>query len=196
MLKTLEELASLVDAKLIGEPQCEITAVSPLNKAEKGSISFISDPKYIEHLEDSSASALIVNSKIAKTLSGNLLVMDDPYLGYAKIAQIFDDSPVPEIFVHPSAWIDPSATIGKGVSIGPNAVIGANVDIGNNSIIESGVSIAPNVRIGSNTRIYPNTSIYHSVQIGDNCIIHANAVIGSDGFGYANDKGTWVKIHK
>lgn len=194
VMKTLHELAQLLDAKLIGEPQCEITAVSPLNKAQKGAVSFISDPKYLEHLEDSHASALIVSPKVADSISGNLLVMDDPYLGYAKISQIFDSSPKPIVGIHQTASIDPTAIIAKNISIGAYAVIGAEVRVAENSIIEAGVVINPKASIGANSRIYPNAVLYHSVEIGKNCIIHANTVIGSDGFGYANDKGHWVKI--
>lgn len=100
MQKTLQEIAEHIGAELKGEPQLAITAVSPLNKAQKGELSFISDKKYLNHVESSNASALIVNSAIAEQLSGNLLVMKDPYLGYAKVAQLFDTTPRPKQAYH------------------------------------------------------------------------------------------------
>lgn len=194
MQKTLQDIAQSIGAELKGEPQLVITAVSPLDTAEKNHISFINDPKYIAKIESSSASALIVTPEVAEKTSGNLLIMADPYLGFARAAQIFDSTPKPHANISASASIDESATIGENVYIGPNVVIEAGVIIGNDCIIESGVYIGQNSNIGSNTRIYPNAVLYHGVTLGKDCIIHANVVIGSDGFGYAHDKGQWVKI--
>ncbi len=194
MQKTLQEIAELIGAELKGEPQLVITAVSPLNKAQKGELSFISDKKYLDHVENSKASALIVDVAIAEHMNGNLLVMKDPYLGYAKAAQIFDTTPRPVQGIASSAVISESASLGENVTVDDNAVIKRGAVIGDNAIIGAGVVIGENANIGANTLIYPNTVIYHSVQIGQDCIIHANVVIGSDGFGYANDQGMWVKI--
>ncbi|ACV27312.1 UDP-3-O-(3-hydroxymyristoyl)glucosamine N-acyltransferase [Kangiella koreensis] len=194
MQKTLQDIAELIGAELKGEPQLVITAVSPLNKAQKGELSFISDKKYLDHLESSQASALIVNPAVAEQLSGNLLVMKDPYLGYAKAAQIFDTTPRPEKGIATSAAISETAQLGSNVTVDAHAVIKDGAIIDDNAIIGAGVVIGENVKIGANTLIYPNTVIYHAVEIGRDCIIHANVVLGSDGFGYANDQGQWVKI--
>ncbi|GAA4363778.1 UDP-3-O-(3-hydroxymyristoyl)glucosamine N-acyltransferase [Kangiella marina] len=194
MEKTLQELAQLIDAELQGEPQLTITAVLPLDKAKKNHISFINEPKYIARIDECKAGALIVTPDVAKEAEGNFLVMANPYLGFAKAAQIFDTTPVPEPQIHASAVIADDALLGESVSIGPNVVIGTGVQIGDNVVIESGVSVGNNSIIGADSRIYPNTVLYHGVTLGRNCIIHANVVIGSDGFGYANDQGAWVKI--
>ena len=194
MQKTLQDIAQSIGAELIGEPQLVITAVSPLDKAEKGHISFINDPKYLSRLGDSNASAVIVTPEVAQQASGNFLVMPDPYLGFAKAAQIFDTSPKPISGIHASAVIADNVVLGEDIYIGPNVVIGANSSIGTGCIVESGVHIGENNDIGADCRIYSNTVLYHGVTLGKNCIIHANVVIGSDGFGYANDKGQWVKI--
>ncbi|GAA0199351.1 UDP-3-O-(3-hydroxymyristoyl)glucosamine N-acyltransferase [Kangiella japonica] len=194
MQKTLQDIAQSIGAELQGEPQLIITAVSPLDTAEKSHISFINDPKYIAKIEGSSASALIVTPDVAEKASGNLLIMADPYLGFARAAQIFDSTPKPSAIISESAAIDESVTIGENVYIGPNVVIEAGVTIGSGCIIESGVFIGQNSAIGPNTRIYPNTVLYHGISLGKDCIIHANVVIGSDGFGYAHDQGQWVKI--
>ncbi|HEY9030905.1 MAG TPA: UDP-3-O-(3-hydroxymyristoyl)glucosamine N-acyltransferase [Kangiella sp.] len=194
MQKTLQDIAEHIGAELKGEPQLVITAVSPLNKAQKGELSFISDKKYLSHVESSKASALIVNPAIAEQLSGNLLVMKDPYLGYAKAAQIFDTTPRPLQGIASSAIIADTAQLGSNITIDAHAVIKDGAVIDDNVIIGAGVVIGENASIGENTIIYPNTVIYHAVQIGRDCIIHANVVIGSDGFGYANDQGEWVKI--
>lgn len=194
MKKTLQELAELLDAELKGEPQLTITAVLPLDKAEKNHLSFINDPKYAARMHECKAGALIVTPELAEKAEGNLLVMANPYLGFAKAAQIFDTTPCPAALIHPTAQIDDSAQIADNVYIGPNVVLEAGVKIEEYSVIESGVYIGQNCKVGAHTRIYPNTVLYHDVTLGQRCIIHANAVIGSDGFGYANDRGEWVKI--
>jgi UDP-3-O-[3-hydroxymyristoyl] glucosamine N-acyltransferase len=192
--KTLQDIAQAIGAELRGEPQLAITAVSPLDKAEKGHISFVNDPRYVAKLGQSLASAVIVTPEVAEKAKGNFLVMADPYLGFAKAAQIFDSTPRPDPGIHQSAVIAETVTLADDVYIGPNVVLEDNVTVGKGCIIESGVHIGQNSSIGENTRIFANTVLYHDVFVGDNCIIHANVVIGSDGFGYANDKGQWVKI--
>ncbi len=194
MQKTLQEIASAINAELRGEPQLTITAVSPLDKAEKNHISFINQAKYVTKALSSQASALIVTPDIADSLSGNLLIMRDPYLGFAKVSQLFDTTPYPQPGIHQSAVIATDVELGDKVYIGPNAVIGSGTAIKDGAVIESGVSIGENCCIGESTRIYPNTVLYHNVTLGADCILHASVVIGSDGFGYANEKGQWVKI--
>ncbi len=196
--KSLHEITQLLDAELIGEPQCEIAAVLPLDKADDLSISFINDSKYIPQIESSKAAALIINAKhleeVSQGYKGNILIVKDPYLAFAKVSQLLDSSPVPSPGVSPLSSISDSAKIGANVHIGDFVSLGDKVVIGDNTIIESGAQISSGTIVGDNCRIYPNVVCYHSVVVGNSCVIHASAVIGSDGFGYANDKGSWVKI--
>ena len=194
MKKTLQELAQQLGAELQGEPQLTITAVLPLDKAEKDHISFLSDIKYLSKISECQAGALIVTPEVAKETTGNLLVMANPYLGFAKAAQIFDITPCPKAAIHPTAQIGDDVSLGKDVYIGPNVVIADGVAVGDYSVIEAGTYVGQGSKIGAHSRVYPNTVLYHGVTLGENCIIHANVVIGSDGFGYANDQGEWVKI--
>ncbi len=196
--KSLQDIAQYLDAELIGEPQCEITAVLPLDRANINSISFINDAKYLELVSATKCSALIIKPEykqsIVSNYDGALLIVNDPYLAFAKVSQLLDPTPKPIAIISEKSSISPSAVIGKNVFIGDFVSIAENVQIGDNSIIEAGTVLAEGVKIGTGCRIYPNTSIYYNVQIGNNCIVHANAVIGSDGFGYANEKGSWIKI--
>ena len=194
MKKTLQELAQHLDAELRGEPQFTITAVLPLDKAKNTHISFISDTKYASRISECEAGALIVTPEVAKEATGNLLVMADPYLGFAKAAQVFDTTPRPSPKIHPTAQVGKNAVLGHDVYIGPNVVLEDGVIIGDSAVVEAGVYIGQNSVVGDNCRIFPNTVLYHGVTLGKNCIIHANVVIGSDGFGYANEQGNWVKI--
>ncbi len=90
--------------------------------------------------------------------------------------------------------IDATAKLGNNVSIGANAVIESGVELGDNVIIGAGCFVGKNSKIGAGSRLWANVTIYHEIQIGQNCLIQSGTVVGADGFGYANDRGNWVKI--
>lgn len=90
--------------------------------------------------------------------------------------------------------IDATAKLGNNVSIGANAVIESGVELGDNVVIGAGCFVGKNSKIGAGSRLWANVTIYHEIQIGQNCLIQSGTVVGADGFGYANDRGNWVKI--
>lgn len=194
MKKTLHDIAQAINAELKGEPQLVITAVSPLDKAKKNHISFINNSKYLSKAKESQAAALIVDANAAEQLDGNVLIVKDPYLAFAKASQLFDSTPRPQPGIDASAIIGNEVQLADDIYVGPNVVIEKGVKVDTGAILGAGVYVGQDCVIGRNTRIYPNTVLYHDVAIGSDCIIHANVVIGSDGFGYANDNGQWVKI--
>lgn len=122
------------------------------------------------------------------------LVVRNPYLTYALMAQIMDTTPAPAKDIAPSAVIDVTAQLGNNVSVGANAVIEEGVVLGDNVIIGAGCFVGKFTKIGSGTRLWANVSVYHQIDIGENCLIQSGTVIGADGFGYANDRGNWIKI--
>ena len=124
----------------------------------------------------------------------NLLIVKDPYVAYALLAQYMDTTPKAASRIEPSAVISTTAKLGENVSIGANAVIEEGVEIGDNAVIGANCFIGKNAKIGVHTQLWANVSVYHEVQIGTHCLIQSGAVIGSDGFGYANDRGRWIKI--
>ena len=190
----LDDIAKKIGAVVQGDGQCEISSIATLAAAKSGQIAFLANSKYSEQLATTKASAVIVTEAEAEKCHTNALVMANPYMGYALVAQLLDTSPKPANSIHASAVIDDSAIIGEDVSIGANAVIEAGVCLSNGVSIGAGSFIGIAAQIGANSTIWSNVSIYHGVVIGENCSVHANTVIGSDGFGYANNKGSWVKI--
>ena len=120
--------------------------------------------------------------------------MKNPYLTYARMAQILDTTPQPAQNIAASAAIDETARLGNNVAVGANAVIESGVELGDNVVIGPGCFVGKNTKIGAGTRLWANVSVYHDVEIGENCLVQSSTVIGSDGFGYANDRGNWVKI--
>lgn len=195
MAVTLGQIAEKLNAELKGDPSIEITKVANLSSAQPGEISFLTDPKYKDALVTTKASAVIVRQSELEHCNVAAIVMQDPYVGFALVAQLLDTTPLPaENGIHSSAIVASDAILGEGVSVGANAVIESGAIIGAHSVIGSGCFIGKNAKIGNRTKLWANCSVYHEVQIGDDCLLQAGAVIGSDGFGYANDKGKWIKI--
>ncbi|MDP5254850.1 MULTISPECIES: UDP-3-O-(3-hydroxymyristoyl)glucosamine N-acyltransferase [unclassified Vibrio] len=191
---TLSELATLTQGELVGSADVVVHRVAPMDKAQQGDVTFLSNPKYAKHLADCQASVVMVKAEQKEAFAGNVLVVADPYIAFAKVAQALDTTPSAAQSIAPSAVIDDSAVLGEGVCVGANAVIEAGAVLGDNVVIGAGCFIGKQASIGANTQLWANVSIYHQVQIGSDCLVQANTVIGSDGFGYANEKGEWLKI--
>jgi UDP-3-O-[3-hydroxymyristoyl] glucosamine N-acyltransferase len=191
----LADIAKAIGADLqLKSEDRVIIGLAPLHTASGKHISFLSNPKYQAHLSGTQAAAVILNRDMAVNCPVNALIMDNPYLGFAKAAALFDDTPKMVAGIHPSAVIDPTAIIDPTASIGPFVSIGRHVHIAAKVEIGAGCAISDYVTIGEATCLKANVSLYHKVKIGKRCIIHSGAVIGSDGFGLANDAGRWVKI--
>ena len=191
---TLAKLATITGGELYGNEQALVTMVSPMDKAQEGHVTFLSNPKYAKYLPDCQATVIMVKEAQRELCSGNVLVVKDPYVAFAKVAQALDTTPAPASGIDLSAVISDDAEIAAGVSIGANAVVESGVRLAENVVIGAGCYIGKNAQIGANTKLWSNVSIYHNVAIGSDCLIQANVVIGSDGFGYANEKGEWLKI--
>lgn len=191
---TLAKLAEKLGATVHGNGDVIVHSIASMNKAREGDITFLSNAKYRKQLAECQASAVIVKEADVEFCQSNALIMRDPYLGFALAAQALDTTPAPATDIAPSAYIAADAIIGKGVAIGHNAVIESKAVIADGAIIGSGCFIGQEAKIGENTKLWANVSIYHRVEIGKSCLVQAGTVIGSDGFGYANDRGTWVKI--
>ncbi|MDA1370461.1 MAG: UDP-3-O-(3-hydroxymyristoyl)glucosamine N-acyltransferase [Proteobacteria bacterium] len=193
---TLEEIAELLDLKLVGDGQCKILGLGTLGNSSPGQLSFLSNPAYINQLATTKASAVIVDKKFVDACPGNALVSANPYVSFAKASALFALTPQYLSGIHPSACVHESAQLAESVCVGPNAVIEANVSIGANSVIGASCYLGEGATLGTDCQLYNNVTLYHGVIIGDGVIIHAGAVIGADGFGFAFDGEKSVKIHQ
>lgn len=193
---SLQALAEFLGAELRGDPSCTVYRLNTLQDAKEGELSFLANKVYKRYLKDTSASAVILSQADAESFLGNRLICDNPYLAYAQLSKRFDQSYSFSAGVHQSsvvdesARVDPSAFIGAGAVISSGAIVGADVFIG------SGVFVGEDSQIGEGSYIHPNVTIYQGVSIGCRTIVHSGAVIGADGFGHANNRGLWVKIHQ
>lgn len=190
----LDALAQQLDAQLHGDGAIVITGVASMHSAQSGEITFLSDSRYREQLGDTQASAVVLTAADLPYCQTAALVVRNPYLTYARMAQLMDSTPAPAQDIAPSAAIADDALLGANVSVGANAVIESGAVLGDNVAVGAGCFIGKQARIGAGTRLWANVTVYHRVELGENCLIQSGAVIGSDGFGYANDRGNWVKI--
>lgn len=190
----LADLAQQLGAELHGDGDIAITGVASMQTAQAGHITFIVNPRYREQLAQCHASAVVMTEADLPYATGAALVVKNPYLTYAHMAQILDTTPQPASNIAPSAVIDASAVVGNQVAIGANAVIESGVVLGDGVVIGAGCFVGKNVKIGAGSRLWANVSVYHETEIGTNCLVQSGTVIGADGFGYANDRGTWIKI--
>ncbi len=191
---TLAELAEKIDARLLGDADFLVDNIADLEHAGPTGVSFVSASKFLDTLASTRAAAVILKPEWAKQCPTACLLLDDPYLGYAKAAQIFDTTPLQDDEIHPSAQIADDVSLATGVRIAANAVIERGVTLAENVHIGSGTVIGKNTLIGSESIIKANVTLYHDVQIGQRVLIHSGTIIGSDGFGFANELGNWIKI--
>ena len=192
--KTLNEIAKLIDGKVIGDGDTLITGVSGIKEAADGDITFLANPKYSSLMDKTAAAAIITSAEAQKTTKP-IILTENPSLAFAKIISMF----IPDDAGHPqgidyTVVMGKNVTLGKDVVLGPYVVIGDNVTIGDNTIIYAGCFIGHHTKIGSQTLIYPHVSIRERISIGNRVIIHSGTVIGSDGFGFATIKGLHHKI--
>ncbi len=191
---TLAQISEFLDASLDGDASHCIEKIATLANAKETDIAFLANKKYRTQLDETQAGAVIISEKEAAIYSGNKVIVKDAYIAYAKLAQMMDSTPSCASGIHPSAVIDENVQLGNNVSVAANAVISADVVLGDNVQIGAGCFVGENTKIGQGTKLWANVSVYHDVEIGEHCLFQSGAVIGSDGFGYANEAGKWVKI--
>jgi len=191
---SLSDIVKELGGQIIGDETTIVSRVSSLAQAQTGDISFISDSKYLKALADCRASACVLKAEHAGSTPLPKIIVDNPYAYFAKISALLNPifSIAPGIAA--SAVVAANATVPSSSNIGPLVVIGENARIGQNVTISAGCVIENDVVIGDNTRLEPHVVIKHHCEIGSNCHIFSGAVIGSDGFGYAEEKGVWLKI--
>ena len=200
---TLVEIAKLIGADIIGPfgmstesyDERVISSLGSLGTAQTGGLSHLSSPSYRTQLASTNASAIILSADCVAECPAICLVVDQPYLAFAKASQLFEIEEAIASGIHASALIDPSAELAENVSIGPNVVIGAHCKIGSNVQIHANSTIGSNSSVGDDGRIMSNVSIYRKVVIGERCIVHSGVVLGADGFGFTpNAKGQYETI--
>ena len=191
---SLGELAAHLGAELDGDPEGVVERVDTLPRAEPGAVSFLANRRYSRYLPNTCASAVILTAADREACPVASLVMDNPYLGYARAAALLNPSAEQAGGIHPKAWVSDGAQVDPSAWIGPQAVVESGAKVGAGSYLGPGCVLERDVVIGQGTRLVANVTICKGVAIGDRGLIHPGVVVGADGFGIANDQGVWVKV--
>lgn len=177
--------------------QIGITEIAPLESAGADHLAFLSNPKFASQLATTRAAAVLVSRKqpLPDAEVQPLFVrVDDPYVGYARVAQMIYTTPPVAEGISGECYIHPSAQLGGDVAVAAGAHIDADAVVGDGAHIGAGAYIGRAARVGAFAQIKANVTIHHRCVIGERVIVHSGTVIGCDGFGYANDRGRWLKI--
>ncbi|MCK5145772.1 UDP-3-O-(3-hydroxymyristoyl)glucosamine N-acyltransferase [bacterium] len=192
---TLQSIAELVDGELVGPPDMIINGVSKIEEGKEGSISFLANTKYVKHLENTGASAVIIPLDVEVPTQLPVIRCKNSYFAFMQtIRMFFPVRPFIPAGVHASAIIGEGTDLGRGAAVGAHVVIGSNCSIGANTQILPNTVVGDGVKIGDDCIIHANVSLREAVILGDRVVIYDGTVIGCDGFGFVPHNGAYHKI--
>jgi len=194
MVIKLQELVKQFGGTVVGDPQTCISAVATLADASEGDITFLANNRYRHYLSKTAAAVVLIKDADRDACEVTAWVVDDPYSVYARVAQLLYPPASFEAGIHPSACVDATAVIAADAGVGPQCVIGRDVHIGAKVTIGAGCIIEANCQIAAFSRVAARVVLCRDTQLGERVILHPGVVLGADGFGFANDKGKWIKI--
>ncbi len=190
----LGELAVRFGCELRGDPDIEIDCVASLAAATPNSISFLANPRHRLQLRETQAGAVIVAASAAADSPVPVLVSENPHACFARVAALLHPSPLLPPGRDPTAVIAADAVIDASAHIGPQCVIGAGARIGPRAVLGPACIVGAGAVLGADVRLVARVTVCADVALGDRCIVQPGAVLGADGFGYAAERGTWVKV--
>lgn len=191
---SLADLAQRIDARLVGGSDVRIDSVAQLEQAQPHQLSFCTGSAHHAALAQTQAGAVLLQEQSLPHCQVPALIVQNPYLAFAQLAQLLHPEARPEPGIHPTAVIDPSAQIGAQVSIGPHATVGADCVIAAGCVLEAGVVLGMAVSLGEGCHLGPRAVVGDRCVMGARCRLHAGAVVGSDGFGFAPGPEGWAKV--
>ncbi len=191
------QIAEILGGEIVGDEAASVSKLSKIEEGEQGSMTFLSNPKYTQYIYSTKASIVIVNKDFKATdkISSTLIKVDDAYQAFTQVLEFYNEYKNQKSGIEAPVSIADSATLGEAIYLGAFAYIGENVTIGNHVKIYPNCYIGDNVTIKDNTTLFAGVKIYADCEIGSHCKIHAGAVIGADGFGFApTEDGTYKTI--
>jgi UDP-3-O-[3-hydroxymyristoyl] glucosamine N-acyltransferase len=194
---TAEQIAQAINGKVDGDKKAEVDSLAKIEEGERGTLCFLSNPKYNHYLYSTKASVVIVNDSFVaeKEYSSTLIRVKNAYAAFAGVLELYQQSRPKPKGISSMAVIADSAKIGEDVFIDAFVVIGENVVVGDRTCIYSNTSIYNNVILGGDCVINSGVKVYEDCIVGDHCTIHSGTIIGADGFGFApQDSKDYKKI--
>ena len=190
---TLGELAAAVGGRVVGDPELRVRGVATLDAAVPGDLTFLTNVRYRPKAETTRATAILVAPGV-DTAGLPRIEAERPYVALARILErTYPREPL-RPGIAPEACVSATAVLGDDVEIGPFAVIGDEAAIGARVRVGAGCDVGSGASVGDDTTLYPRVTLYPRTRVGARCILHAGVVLGADGFGFAADGATHVKI--
>jgi UDP-3-O-[3-hydroxymyristoyl] glucosamine N-acyltransferase len=194
---TAEQIAGILEGKVVGDPNAEVSRLSKIEEGEEGSLTFLANPKYLNHIYTTRASVTIVNDTFEPEteITTTLIKVEDAYAAFSKLLEFYNQVKLNKSGIEPHSFITEGTKYGENLYLGSFSYIGQNVVLGDNVKIYPNSFIGDNVVIGDNVYIFAGARIYSETVIGNNCTIHSGTIIGADGFGFApNEHGEYNKV--
>ena len=197
MKYTAKDIAALVGGTVLGDPSVTVFAPGNIEHATQGQITFLANPKYEPLVYTTKASIVLVSADFVpiQAVPSTLVAVDQVYRALGILLAEFEKAKDRVVGISNKSSIHESVILGDQVAVGDFSIISEGTSIGAGTQVFGQVFIGRDCKIGKNCILYPGVKIYHGSAIGDDCILHANVVIGSDGFGFTkNEEGRYTKI--
>ncbi|UUC44641.1 UDP-3-O-(3-hydroxymyristoyl)glucosamine N-acyltransferase [Flavobacterium cerinum] len=194
---TAEQIAGILEGVVVGNPTAEVYKLAKIEEGTEGSLTFLANPKYLNHIYTTQATITIVNTTFEpeQELSTTLIKVEDAYKSFSKLLEYYNQVKLMKSGIEQPSVIAENVTYGENLYLGSFCYIGANVKIGNNVKIYPNSFVGDNVIIGDDTILFAGVRVYSETEIGKKCVIHSGSIIGSDGFGFVpNEEGVYNKV--
>lgn len=194
---TAAQIAGILEGEVVGNPDAEVFKLSKIEEGTEGSLTFLSNPKYLNYIYSTEATITIVNNTFEpeNEIKTTLIKVEDAYQSFSKLLEYYNQVKLMKSGIEQPTVISENVTYGENLYLGSFSYIGKNTVIGNNVKIYPNTFIGDNVTIGDNTILFAGVRVYSESVIGAHCTIHSGAIIGSDGFGFApTEDGSYSKI--
>ena len=191
-----EQIAGLINGRIIGDGNTFITGVSPIENGQKGHLSFVGQSRFAHYMDDTDCAVLIVSENLLEDKAYNpvIISVEDAYLSFQVLMNLYQEMQGRKTGIEEGSFFHETAKVGEGVYIGAFTYVSEKAKIGDNTQIFPHVYIGKGVKIGKNCKIDSGARIYDYCIVGDNCVIHSNTVVGGDGFGFQPTAEGFKKI--
>lgn len=194
---TAAQIAGILEGEVDGDETVAVSKLAKIEEGEKGSLTFLANPKYTHYIYNTQASITIVNSDFVaeNPITTTLIRVENAYEAFSKLLEYYNQVKMNKTGIEQPVFISESASYGETIYLGAFTYLGENVKIGKNAKIYPNVYIGDNVTIGDNVVVFAGAKIYSETVIGNNCVINSGVIIGADGFGFTpNEKGEFSKV--
>lgn len=190
---TTAEIAQLIGGQVLGDKKTILTNFATIESARPGDLTFAENEEFFVRAEQSAATAIIADKRFSSAAK-ILIQVPNARIAFAKALALFFPEKKFPAGIHASAVVAATAKVDPGAHVGPHCVIGERASIGARSVLQAGNFVGDDSILGEDVNLFPNVTVYPRGKIGNRVRIHANSVIGSDGFGYVQDGAIHRKV--